>query len=140
MSEIAGPPDEARADTSHALTEGPDAAIERMQVVADLLDASFRVPGTDFRFGIDPVIGLLPGVGDTLTAGLSLYIVVEAARLGVPAWTLARMLGNIAIDAVVGAVPLVGDLFDARFKANRRNVALARRALASTPDAAPDAT
>lgn len=110
-----------------------DPAIARMRAVARLLDDSIRVPGTRFRIGLDPVLGVLPGAGDAVAAGLSLYIVLESARLGVPYRTLARMLANIGIDAVVGAVPLVGDLFDAAFKANRRNVDLAVRALDADP-------
>lgn len=108
-----------------------DEAIARMQTIAHLLDDSVRVPGTNFRVGLDPLLGLLPGAGDVAAAGLSLYIVFEAARLGVPVRTLIRMLLNIGVDALAGTVPLVGDLFDAAFKANRRNVELAQRALAS---------
>lgn len=110
-----------------------DAALARMRTVARLLDDSIRVPGTNVRFGLDPVLGILPGAGDVAAAGLSLYIVFEAARQGVPTPILLRMLANIAIDTFAGSVPLAGDLFDAAFKANRRNVDLAARALSARP-------
>lgn len=98
--------------------------LARLRRIAWLLDAQFVLPGTRFRFGIDPLIGLMPGVGDTLLGLVSLYIVNEARSMGVPAPLLARMLGNVAIEVIGGSVPLVGDLFDAAFKANLRNLAL----------------
>jgi len=104
-----------------------------MRAVARILDESVRVPGTDFRVGLDPILGLLPGWGDAVAAGLSLYIVVESARLGVPFGTLVRMLANVAVDAVGGSIPIAGDFFDAAWKANTRNVELALRALAADP-------
>jgi hypothetical protein len=94
-----------------------------------LLDARFRVPGTTWRFGFDGLIGLAPGIGDAVTTLAALYIVAEAWRLGVPNRTLARMIGNVAIDAALGAVPVVGDVFDVVWKANRRNIALLERDL-----------
>jgi hypothetical protein len=101
------------------------AAVRRMRFVARVLDDSVRVPGTDFRIGLDPLLGLLPGAGDAVSGALSLYIVVESARLGVSYRTLVRMLAHIAIDVAGGSVPVVGDLFDAVWKANTRNVGLA---------------
>ena len=100
------------------------ARLARLRRIAWLLDAQFVLPGTRFRFGIDPLIGLMPGVGDTLLGLVSLYIVNEARSMGVPGPVLARMLGNIAIEVIGGSVPLLGDLFDAAFKANLRNLAL----------------
>lgn len=88
------------------------------------LDAAFRIPGTQQRIGVDALIGLVPGIGDTVGALLSTYIIVAAARGGASVWTVARMLGNVAVETTLGAVPIVGDLFDAAFKANLRNVAL----------------
>ena len=99
-------------------------AEERLQRVAWLLDAAFPIPGTQQRFGLDALIGLIPGVGDTIGALLSTYIIVEAARRGASVWTVARMLGNVAVESVIGAIPLLGDLFDVVFKANIRNLAL----------------
>lgn len=107
------------------------AAVRRMQAVARLLDESVRLPGTRFRVGLDPIVGLLPGAGDALTGALSLYVVVEAARLGVTYTTLVRMLANVGVDVVGGSIPVLGDLFDAVWKANVRNVDLALADLAS---------
>jgi hypothetical protein len=103
--------------------------IERMDAAATLLDDGLGVPGTDFRFGLDPLLGLLPVAGDTVATVLSLYIVLEAARAGVSKPTLARMALNLAVDYVSGLVPVAGDLFDAYWKANRRNVDLAKHDL-----------
>lgn len=114
------------------------AAVERMRLVAHVLDDSIRVPGIGYRIGLDPVLGVLPGAGDVVTGVLSLYVVVESARLGVSYTTLLRMLANVSIDVVGGSVPLVGDLFDAAWKANRRNFELALADLAAAPDGAGD--
>ena len=107
--------------------------LARLRWLARLMDAQFGLPGTRFRFGADALIGLAPGVGDALTGLLSLYIVWEARNLGAPPPLLARMLGNVAIDVAGGAVPVLGDLFDATFKANLRNVALLEDWLARRP-------
>lgn len=100
------------------------AMLRRTRSVARILDESVRVPGTNFRIGIDPVLGILPVSGDIVAALLSLYIVLEAARIGVPPRTLALMGFNIAVDTAVGSVPILGTLFDAVWKANVWNVAL----------------
>jgi len=100
------------------------AALGRIRAVAHLLDESIRVPGTSFRVGIDPIVGLLPIAGDLATAVCSLYIVTEAVRLGIPKRTVVRLLANIAVDAALGSVPVVGDLFDAYWKANVKNAEL----------------
>lgn len=101
------------------------AAVRRMQVVAKLLDDSIRVPGTSFKVGVDALVGIIPGAGDAATGLVSLYIVAESARLGVSQATLLRMLVNVAIDVGAGSVPVVGDIFDATWKANRKNFELA---------------
>ena len=98
--------------------------VERLRQLAYLLDDRFRIPGTKYRIGLDSLIGLVPGLGDAATTLLSLYIVLEARRHGVPVSKLGRMGLNVGLDAVLGAVPLVGDLFDVAWKANRRNLAL----------------
>lgn len=108
-----------------------EAAIQRMQTVAKVLDEGMRLPGTNFRFGIDPIVGILPGAGDMVTAGVSLYIVVEAARLGVSQSTLVKMLASIAVDTVGGSVPVIGVVFDAFWKSNKWNVQMALEDLAS---------
>ena len=97
--------------------------VERLQRLARLWDAAIRLPG-GIAVGLDPLVGLVPGIGDAAGAIVSGYIVFEAARLGVPAATLLRMLANIGIDALVGAVPVLGDLFDVGWKSNLMNVAL----------------
>lgn len=89
-----------------------------------LLDSAIRVPGTRYRFGIDAIIGLVPGIGDAIGAIFSAFIVFQAARLGASTSTLIRMMGNVALDTIVGEIPLLGDLFDAGWKANVRNMAL----------------
>src|SRR5512133_1298806 len=97
---------------------------QRLQRLAWLLDSSLRLPGFNFRIGVDAVLGLIPGFGDAAGVVLSSYIVHQAWRLGVPRSVLLRMWLNIMIEGVVGAVPLLGDIFDAAWKANMRNVAL----------------
>ncbi len=107
--------------------------IRRMRTVTRILDTAFRIPGTKVHFGADSIVGLIPGVGDLATGAVSAYLLVEAAKLGVPRHVLLRMLANIGIDAAVGAIPLLGDLFDVAFKANRRNLALVERHLRRHP-------
>lgn len=102
----------------------PPSPLQRVQALSQLLDNAIAIPGTDFAIGLDPIIGLLPGGGDLLTGGLSLYILYEAFRLGVSTPTLTRMAANIALDTLAGAVPVIGDLFDVAWKANSRNVEL----------------
>ena len=106
------------------LVGGEEAALKRMRTVSTLLDDAIRVPGTEFRVGIDPIVGILPVAGDSVMSVISMYIVLEAANLGVPMSTVARMLANIAVDAVIGSIPVLGTLFDAGWKANKRNVKL----------------
>jgi len=98
--------------------------LERLRWLGELLDNSIPVPGTNFRFGLDTIIGLVPGVGDLVGGALSAYIILEAARLGVPRALLVRMGYNVLVDVAVGTVPVLGDLFDAGYKANLRNLAL----------------
>jgi hypothetical protein len=105
------------------------AAIGRMETVAMLLDSGVELPVVGIKIGLDPLLGLLPGAGDLLAALASLYIVAEAARLGVSTWTLAQMLCNVALDTAVGTVPLLGDAFDVVWRANDRNVRLVKRDL-----------
>ena len=106
--------------------------IARLDALATLFDTAFVVPGTEIRFGLDALIGLVPGIGDAITTAIALYIVNEARALGAPRLLVARMLANVALDGVVGAVPLVGDAFDVAFRANRRNMALLRDHLDKT--------
>jgi hypothetical protein len=115
---------------------GKKAARARLNHLAWLLDNSIRLPGTDFRIGLDAVLGLLPVAGDTLGVLASGFIVFEAARLGVPAGILFRMALNVAIEGLVGAIPFAGDIFDAAWKANQRNVDLLNQYLDSPDKAA----
>jgi hypothetical protein len=94
------------------------------------MDEAVGVPGTRIRLGLDALLGLVPGVGDVVGAVVSGRVLLASARLGVPAPVLARMAGNMAIDALVGEIPLLGDLFDIGWKANRRNLDLLERHLA----------
>ena len=98
-----------------------------VEALAWLLDNSIPIPGTGRRIGLDAVVGLVPGLGDVLSGGLGLLIVLRGAQLGVPGIVLARMLANVAVDFAIGAIPLLGDAFDLWFKANQRNVGLIRR-------------
>jgi hypothetical protein len=119
-----------------------EAAIRRMEFVSSLLDESLEIPGTGVKIGLDPVLGAVPGAGDAVAAGISLYLVLESARLGVSLTTLVRMLANVAVDVAVGSVPVVGVLFDALWKANVKNLELALEDLAAAAEAdsvdAPD--
>ncbi len=115
------------APTAHAsqvrgLSE-PDRAAG-VRALARLLDSAVGIPGTKLRFGLDALIGLVPGLGDMAGAALSGYIVLASARLGAPTPVLVRMILNVAIDAVIGSVPLLGDLFDVGWRANTRNTTL----------------
>jgi hypothetical protein len=96
----------------------------RLRRLAWLIDGVFKLPGTQFRFGLNSMIGLLPAGGDAVLGALSLYIIYEAARLGIPRHKLARMLANVGIEIVGGSVPILGDLFDMALKANLRNLAI----------------
>ena len=98
--------------------------VQRLRWLAQLMDTALEVPGLGWRFGLDPVLGLVPGLGDALTTIVSAYIIAEGVRLGASRWTVARMIGNVAIDALIGTIPLLGDLFDAAFKSNVRNLRL----------------
>jgi hypothetical protein len=116
-----------------AIFDGAEAAaarLRRIKRLAWLIDAAFVIPGTRFRFGLNSVIGLAPGAGDAVLGLLSLYIIYEAAQLGVPGAVLARMAANVAIEVIGGSVPILGDVFDMALKANVRNIRLLERYLA----------
>ena len=100
------------------------ARLNRIRKFSRLMDSAFRIPGTSFRFGWDPIIGLIPGAGDLVSTIVSAYIIYLAARFQLPPKVFLQMVFNISLEAVVGAVPLVGDLFDAFYKSNLRNLAL----------------
>ena len=107
--------------------------LNRLRALSKLLDNAIAIPGTPYRVGLDPLLGLIPAAGDYLSAAFSAYIVVEAARFGLPNATISRMVFNIVLDALVGIVPMVGDLFDFAWKANTANLALLEEHLDSSP-------
>ena len=96
--------------------------LKRIRRIATLLDTAFGIPGTKFRIGLDPILGLIPGGGDLITASISAYMIYLATRFGLKKEEIGKMIGNVAIETFLGTVPLVGDVFDAYFKANIRNL------------------
>jgi hypothetical protein len=110
----------SRAERFHA-------AETRIARVTRLLDELVRVPGTPIRVGLDPLIGLIPVVGDAVAAGLGAWVIAEAARFGIPRVVLARMVMNLLLDLGIGAIPIVGDAYDFLFRSNTRNLELFRR-------------
>jgi hypothetical protein len=108
-------------------TQDSQARLVELAKLADFLDTRYRIPGTRLRFGIDAILGLVPGVGDSLAALPALYLIWRARQLGVPKGLLLRMIANVGFDTVFGSVPVAGNVFDLFFKASRRNVALLRR-------------
>jgi len=117
-----------------------DRDIDRLDALADLMDSRFRIPGTGLRFGLDSLVGLIPGLGDAATLLPALYILAKARQMGAPAHLQLWMIANIGIDFLIGAIPLIGDLFDFGFKANRMNVAMLRRHLDRRADRAAPVT
>jgi hypothetical protein len=119
-------------------TAGPSRqdAIARITLVAKLMDSAFMIPGLNRRVGLDAVLGLVPGVGDALSAALASYIIWEARQLGLPRWKIARMIGNVAVDTAIGVIPFAGDVFDVFFKANERNLRIVHDHL-GTPKRGP---
>ena len=105
------------------------AKVSKLRRISKVLDNAITIPGTKFSFGLDPILGLLPGGGDTITGGISAYIVVEAARMGIPREILGQMVGNILIDSFAGTIPVIGDLFDVGWKSNAKNIELLEKHL-----------
>lgn len=120
---------ETTDDASVRELDGParervETSLRRLDRLASLLDDQFRIPGTDIRFGLDPLLGLLAGGGDWVAWVAGVYVIWEAARLEVQTRTLFRMSGYVLVDLVVGYVPVLGDLFDVAYRSNRKNVEL----------------
>jgi len=105
---------------------GPEfeAAVARVEALARLMDSAVAIPGTKIRIGLDALVGIVPVLGDFISQLVSSYIIWEARQLGVPRFTVARMIGNSLLDAVVGSIPVAGDAFDVMFRANMKNLAL----------------
>jgi hypothetical protein len=114
-------PRRARAAGNENITD------EQLDTLAGLLDDVFRVPGTNIRFGLDALLGVIPGIGDVITGMASLLMIYSAWERGLPRATIGRMLANIAIDSMVGTIPLAGDVFDVAWKSNRKNYDLLMR-------------
>jgi hypothetical protein len=121
------PPRRAGTGELHGLDD------ETLALLASLLDDAFRIPGTAIRFGLDPLIGLIPGIGDLIGGLASFLIIFSAWQRRLPRPTVARMMVNVAIDTLIGAIPLAGDLFDVAWKSNRKNLTLLQH---SSPQAA----
>lgn len=109
------------------LTPGQGQRLQTLRGVARLLDSAFAIPGTSYRVGLDPILGLVPGLGDLISPLFAIGIFLQARDLGIPRVVQLRMIFNVAIDTLLGAVPLVGDLFDFAWKANNLNMALLDR-------------
>lgn len=109
------------------LTPGQSQRLEGLRTISQLLDSVFVVPGTPYRIGLDPILGLIPVLGDIVSPLFAIGILWQARDLAVPRVVQLRMVFNVAIDAVVGVVPVLGDLFDAAWKANNKNLALLER-------------
>jgi hypothetical protein len=124
-----------RSNTARRLVEdlplGSDVVSVRRRIegLEKLLENSFTVPVINRPIGLDAIVGLVPGIGDAITAAMGLYLVWEARNLGMPTWKLWRMAGNVGIDALLGAVPLAGDLFDFLYRSNTRNLKIIRKHL-----------
>jgi hypothetical protein len=106
--------------------------LQRIRKIANLLDTAIGIPGTKFRIGLDPILGLIPGGGDLITAFISAYMIYLATRFGLEKEQISKMLGNVAIETIFGSIPLVGDIFDAYFKANIRNLEILENHLAKS--------
>lgn len=109
--------------------------LNRVRKLSRIMDAAFRIPGTKFKIGIDPIIGLVPGAGDVFSTVCSAYIIYLATRCDIPSAGLRKMIFNVGLEFVVGAIPLIGDVFDAFYKSNMRNLAILEQHLQEhTPD------
>lgn len=121
---IANPYNIIMTTAAYARRRIPDQPLSSSARLATLLDSQFSIPGTNFRFGLDGLLGLIPGIGDTIAMALSLIIVAEAVSRRVRKRVVALMLGNILLDWLIGLIPIVGDIFDVVYKANLRNLRL----------------
>lgn len=124
--EIITPSAQARLDALKAKHEAEATQLMRLESLADLMDTRFKVPFLPIPIGLDTIVGLIPGIGDTISLGVSGFIVAGSHRLDVPKRHLTLMGGNMAIDWIIGLIPIIGDLFDIGWKGNIRNVKIAR--------------
>ena len=113
---------------------------EQVRHLAWILDSAYEIPGTKFRVGIDPLIGLIPILGELISVAIGGYIIMLATRIGIPRPILLRMMANLAIDAVLGAIPIVGDVLDAAWRANAKNAKLLDQAMTDPRSTARSST
>ncbi|MCC0177760.1 DUF4112 domain-containing protein [Waterburya agarophytonicola K14] len=106
--------------------------LNKIRKIAKLLDSAIGIPGTKIRFGLDPILGLIPGGGDLITAGISAYMIYLAARFGLDNSEIFKMIKNVTIETAIGSIPIAGDIFDAYFKANIRNLEILENHIAKT--------
>jgi hypothetical protein len=116
-----------RSSRPRALTEGQERRLKALRHISRLLDSAFVIPGTEFRVGLDPILGLVPGLGDLTSPLFAIALLWHSRDLGIPRVVQLRMTFNVAIDALVGMLPLAGDIFDFAWKANNRNLELLER-------------
>ena len=121
--------DNMKLETPSPLPAETEEGVKHVEALAKRLDSQFSIPGTQFQLGLDAIIGLIPGIGDTLSLCIAGYIVLQAQRLGARKRTLIRMTYNIFIDWLIGLVPIIGDIFDMGWKGNNKNAALLRAAM-----------
>ena len=107
----------------------PAALRKRVETLEILLERSFVIPGINRPIGLDAIVGLVPVVGDLITAAMGAYLIWEARNLGMPKWKIARMMGNLGIDTALGAIPFIGDAFDFMFRSNTRNLKIIKKHL-----------
>lgn len=119
----------AQFDQFPGMGRDPQSIRRRLEIMEQLLERAFVLPGTNQRIGLDAVLGLVPILGDLVTTALGAWIVWEARNLGMPRWQIARMSANVGIDTALGAIPLIGDAFDLVFRSNSRNLRIIRKHL-----------
>ena len=124
---MAGPANSGRVTRLRSLSAAQLQRLAALRQVARLLDSAFEIPGTKIRIGLDPIVGLVPAIGDLISPLFTLGIIWQGRELGIPRVVQLRMVFNVAIDTVLGMVPVIGDLFDFAWKANNRNMALLER-------------
>lgn len=113
-------------DAMMANSKDPAAVLKRLETLEFVLERSFMLPGINRAVGLDAIIGLVPVIGDFISAAIGSYLVWEARNLGLPKWKLARMMANIGVDTAIGAVPFIGDAFDVMFRSNTRNLRIVK--------------
>lgn len=122
-------PQAERMDFEMPVGTDPVSIRKRVEMMEQLLERSFRIPGVNYAIGLDSIVGLVPVIGDFVTAAMGAYIVWEGRNLGMPKWKLWRMAGNVAVDSLLGSVPVAGDAFDLLFRSNTYNLRIIKKHL-----------